>query len=177
MFYTIHRAVKFLLLCVVLGIGWKIYERRAMFEPALIWYDVWENGGFNAPKVEIVSGRVLHVLNSQTFLLAPKKGARLNVRLMGLRDPNVEISIEAQEKERIRREALQELVQDKWVHVELQYQNANNIGGVVFINGQNLNAELVRRGLANSSIDLIKGFPKETQYTMLWSLRHRTRIF
>jgi endonuclease YncB( thermonuclease family) len=178
MFYNIHRGIKFLLLCVWLGVAWKIYEHREMFEPAIIWFDVWDNGGFETPPVDTVNGRVLRVVNSQTFIFEPAKGSPVNVRLMGLREPVTEISIASQEKEKARKEELENLILGKEVKVELLYQNANNVGGIVFVDGtNNVQANLVLNGYAVTSKDRIKGIPKQDQYTMLWAQRHRTRIF
>jgi hypothetical protein len=88
MFYTLHRAMKFTLFCVFLFVAWKVYEHRRVFQPALIWYDVWDNGGFKQPPLRQVDGRVEKVLTSQVFMLAATNAARFNVRLMGLADPS-----------------------------------------------------------------------------------------
>ena len=178
MFYTLHRAVKFAFLCGWLWVAWRIYVHREIFEPAIIWFDVWDNGGFDAPRVDIVQGKVVHVVNSQTFVFEPVKNSKVNVRLMCLRDPIAEISVAAQEKETARREALENLVLGKEVKVKLLYQNANNVGGVVFVDGtNNVQANLVLNGYAVTSKDKVKGIPKEDQYSLLWAQRHRTRIF
>jgi endonuclease YncB( thermonuclease family) len=178
MFYTIHRAIKFLLLCGWAFVGWKVYEHREIFEPVAIWMDVWDNGGFDTPPVDVARGKVVRVVNSQTFIFEPAKGSRVNVRLMGLNDPVAEISVAAREKENIRRKALEDLILNKEVKVELIYQNANNVGGIVFANGtNNVQANLVLNGYAVSSKERLKGFPKQDQYSLMWAQRHRTRIF
>jgi hypothetical protein len=173
MFYTIHRCLKLLVLSAFVWVAWKLYERREVVEPAWVWADVWDNGGFNTPEPNTVGGRVTKVVNSQTFIMAPKKGMRFNVRLLALRPPASELTIEAMEREKLRREALEDLILNKWVHVELHYSKDNNIGGIVFCEGTNINATLVQRRLASSTRDLVKGLPKESQYSMLWAMRHR----
>lgn len=173
MFHTIHRCVKLLLLCGVLAVGYVIYQNRLVFEPGWVWLDVWDNGGFNAPQAEVAAGRVKRVVTSQTFIMAPQKGDWFNVRLLGIGEPSQEITVEAKEREKMRMEALKEMIDDKWVHVELLYSKENNIGGVVYCNGTNINAALIHRGLARTKRDFVKGFPKEAQYSMLWAQRHR----
>jgi hypothetical protein len=176
MFYTIHRAIKFLCICALLGVAFKLYQNRSALEPAYIWYDVWENGGFHLPPPTTTSGRVLQVLNSQTFVVDCRSGkqrVRFNFRLQGLREPSTEITLEAVEREKKRREALAALIDKEWVHLEITYQNGNNLGGVAFVHGTNVNAELVRQRNASTSKDLVKSLSKESQYSLLWANRHR----
>src|SRR5678815_5654310 len=104
MFYAIHRAIKFALFCCVLWVGWKAYQHRQVAEPALIWYDVWDNGGFREQPMPTMDGRVEKVLGSQTFVLKGTNVTRYNVRLMGLRDPSRETTLDVLEKERKRAE-------------------------------------------------------------------------
>ena len=173
MFYTIHRVIKGLVICAALFVGWRIWENRAVFEPGWVWLDVWDNGGFRVEPKETTAGRVKRVVNSQTFTMAPRKGLWVNVRLMGLKDPAQEVTVEGKEKERVRKEALEAMILDRWVHVELLYANEQNLGGIVYAGGTNINAEMVRLGHAKSSREMVKTFPKEAQYSMLWAIRNR----
>src|SRR5688572_19715340 len=133
MFYTIHRCVKLLCWCAVLFVGWKLYERREVFEPALIWYDVWDNGGLRVEKGKSMAGRVHNVIGSQTFVLGARGQKRFNVRLMGLKASTEDRSLEALAKEQGRREALEKMIGGNWVHLEVSYENMNSLGGVVFL--------------------------------------------
>src|SRR5687767_1764713 len=109
MFYTLHRAVKFLIFLVFAGVAWKFYERREIFEPAIVWYRVWDNGGLHiTDPVRTVGGRVVRVINSQTFVLRPREGVRYNVRLMGLHEPDKEITARNIELEKSRKKALED---------------------------------------------------------------------
>src|SRR4051812_11128823 len=111
MFYALHRTMKFLLLCAFVGAGWRVYENRQVFEPALIWYDVWDNGGLNEKDtMPSVSGEVEQILNSQTFVLRSTNAMRFNVRLLGLKDPPKAASFEGLKKETERKERLEELI-------------------------------------------------------------------
>jgi hypothetical protein len=47
------------------------------------------------------------------------------------------------------------------------------LGGIVFLGSTNINAQLVHESLAFTDKNLVKGFPKDIQYQMLWSKRHR----
>ena len=173
MFYTIHRCIKLVCWCAVLLVAWKLYEQRAVFEPALIWYDVWDNGGLRVDEPKSIAGRVEHVIGSQTFVLATRSHKRFNVRLMGLRPPSEDRSIEAMAREQTRREALNKIVKGNWVHLEISYENMNSLGGVTFLGTTNVNAELVRLGVARADKGSVKGLPKESQYALLWASRHR----
>jgi endonuclease YncB( thermonuclease family) len=173
MFYAIHRAIKFALFCGVVWILWKAYEHREVAEPALIWYDVWDNGGFNEKPAPTMNGHVERVLSSQTFVMAGTNHVRYNVRLAGLRDPSKELSVAAVEREKKRRDALADLIEAKDIRLAISYENFNNLGGIVFVGATNINAQLVHEGLAFTDKELVKGFPKEIQYQMLWSSRHR----
>ena len=165
MFYTIHRAIKALLYCVVAFVGWKIYEHRQIFEPAIVWAQVWDNGGFRVEQPENIGGNVVSIVNSQTFTMTSKSGVSCNVRLLGLHDPPRD------QRELERKKALENMIKGRWVHVEKFYENANNLGGVVYCQGTNVNANLVLLGLATTSKELIKSFPKEDQFSLLWAER------
>jgi len=172
MFYAIHRTIKFTLFCCALWVVWKAYEHRQVVEPAFIWYDVWDNGGFDEKPMPKISGHVEKVLSSQTFILTKTNSVRYNVRLMGLRDPSKDLSLESLEREKKRREGLRDLIEGKDVSLNLAYENFNNIGGIVFLNSTNINACLIQQHLAFTDKELVKGFSKEIQYQMLWSKRH-----
>jgi endonuclease YncB( thermonuclease family) len=175
MFYTIHRAIKFLCICALLGVAFKMYQHRAALQPAFIWYDVWDNGGFRSPEPTTASGRVEQVINSQTFVVdcrSNKQRIRFNFRLQGLQEPS-KGTLEGVEREKKAREALAGLIDKQWVHLEITYQNGNNLGGVAFVGGTNVNAELVRQRNASTSKALVKGLSKESQYSLLWANRHR----
>jgi hypothetical protein len=154
-------------------VGWKAYQHRQVAEPALIWYDVWDNGGFHEKPMPMIDGRVEKVLTSQTFILTATNLNRYNVRLMGLSDPSKNLTREVLEKERKRADALKDLIEGKEVRLAISYENFNNLGGVVFVGATNINAQLVRERLAFTEKELVKGFSKEIQYQMLWSKRHR----
>jgi hypothetical protein len=173
MFYTIHRCIKVVAYCAALFVVWKLYEQREVFEPAVIWYDVWDNGGLRAPEPRRIAGRVLHVINSQTFVLSTRASGRFNVRLMGLKPPSTEMTVDSIERERTRRDALEKMIGEKWVHVEIAYENLNNLGGLVFLGPTNVNADLVLRRLATSNKETVKGLSRESQYALLWALRRR----
>jgi hypothetical protein len=173
MFYTIHRCIKLVCWCAVLLAGWKLYENREVFEPAVIWYDVWDNGGLRVAQPKSIAGRAENVIGSQTFVLATRGQKRFNVRLMGLKGPSEDRSLEAFAKEQARREALQKMIQGNWVHLEISYQNMNNLGGIAFLGPTNVNAELVRMGVAMVDKVSVKGLPKESQYALLWASRHQ----
>jgi hypothetical protein len=173
MFYTIHRCIKLACWCAVFLVAWKIYERREIFEPAVIWYDVWDNGGLRVEEPKSIAGRVEHVIGSQTFVLATRSHKRFNVRLMGLKSASEDRSIEALAKEMERREALEKMIKGNWVHLEPSYQNMNSLGGVVFLGPTNVNAELVRLGVARANKETAKGLPQDSQYALLWASRHR----
>ena len=173
MFYALHRFVKFVLFCCVLWVGWKVYQHRQVAEPALIWYDVWDNGGFQEKPMPMIDGHVNKVLTSQTFILTATNMSRYNVRLMGLSEPSKNLTTQILEKERKRTEALKDLIEGKEVRLAISYENFNSLGGVVFIGPTNINAQLVRERLAFTDKELVKGFSKEIQYQMLWSKRHR----
>jgi hypothetical protein len=173
MFYTLHRAVKFLLFCGWLFVAWKVYEQRRALDPAIIWYEVWENGGFREKPNPTVNGVAQSVLNSQTFTLhTTNNAALLNVRLLGLQDPSKEQSVEIAEKEKKRRDALDQLIKGQELLLHIGYENFNNVGGIAFLGKTNVNAWLVLQGLAFTDQELVKGYPKEIQYQMLWSKRH-----
>jgi len=173
MFYALHRAIKFALFCGVLWVLWKAYEHREVAEPALIWYDVWDNSGFNEKPMPTLDAHVERVLSSQTFVMFATNHVRYNVRLSGLRDPSKEMTVGAIEKENKRRDALKDLIEAKDVRLAISYENFNNLGGIVFVGRTNINAELVHESLAFTDKDLVKGFSKDIQYQMLWSKRHR----
>lgn len=173
MFYALHRFVKFVLFCCVVWVGWKAYQHRQVAEPALIWYDVWDNGGFREKPMPMIDGRVEKVLTSQTFILTATNMNRYNVRLMGLSDPSKNLTREVLEKERKRADTLKDLIEGKEVRLAISYENFNNLGGVVFVGATNINAQLVRERLAFTEKELVKGFSKEIEYQMLWSKRHR----
>jgi hypothetical protein len=173
MFYALHRALKLMLFCAVAAVAWQIHKHREIFEPTLIWYDVWDNGGFEVKnKMPAMTGSVERVLNSQTFVLKSTNSIRSNVRLLGLKDPPKELSIDSIQKEKDRKQALQDIIEGKNIQLDVGYENMNNVGGIVYIDKTNVNAQLVRQRLAFTSKDLLKGFPKELQYQMLWSKRH-----
>jgi hypothetical protein len=173
MFYAIHRAIKFVLFCCLLWVGWKMYQHRDVVEPAFIWYDVWDNGGLREKPMPTVNGVVERVLNSQTFTLKTTNNSpRLNVRLLGLGEPSKQQSVEAIENEKKRRDALEELIKGKEIVLHVAYENFNNVGGMVFLGKTNLNAYLVQQRFAFTDKDLVKGYTKEIQYQMLWSKRH-----
>ena len=173
MFYAIHRAIKFALFCGLFFVGYKLYQHRHVAEPAVIWYQVWDNGGFREKPMPTVSGVVERVLNSQTFTLKTTNNApRLNVRLLALREPSKEQSLDTAEKERKRREALEELIKGKEILLHIAYENFNNVGGIAFLGKTNLNAYLVQQRLAFTDKELVKGYTKQIQYQMLWSKRH-----
>jgi hypothetical protein len=173
MFYTIHRCIKLLSWCVVLLVAWKIYERREVLEPVFIWYDVWDNGGLRVPEPKAIAGRVEQVLSSQIFILTTRSHKRFNVRLMGLKSSSEDRSLEAFAKEMERRKELEKMIKGNWVHVEISYENLNSLGGVVFLGPTNVNAELVRLGVARANKETAKGLPKESQYALIWAARHR----
>ena len=173
MFYAIHRAIKFVLFLCVLWVGWKVWQNRQVAEPALSWYDVWDNGGFREHSMPTMDGRVEKVLGSQTFVLKGTNVNRYNVRLMGLRDPSRETTLDVLEKERKRAEALKKLIEGKEIRLAIGYENFTSLGGIVFLGTTNINAHLVRERLAFTDKELVKGFSKEIQYQMLWSKRHR----
>ena len=173
MFYAIHRAIKFALFCCVLWVGWKFYQHRHIAEPALIWYDVWENGGFREKPMPHLTGVVERVLTSQTFIMKTTNNApRVNVRLLALKEPSKNLTMDILEKEKMRKEALEELIKGKEVKLDIAYENFNNLGGMLFLNGTNINAYLVQQRLAFTEKELVRGYIKETQYQMLWSKRH-----
>ena len=173
MFYTIHRCVKLVCWCAVLFVGWKLYEHREVFEPALIWYDVWDNGGLHVAGPKAIAGRVDLVIGSQTFVLTTRGQKRFNVRLMGLKAPSEDRSLESLAKEQGRREELAKMIKGNWVHLEISYENMNNLGGVIFLGPTNVNATLVRMGVARADKETVKGLPTDSQYALLWASRHR----
>ena len=174
MFYTIHRAIKFLLFCGLLLVGWKAYQHRRVAEPAVIWYEVWDNGGFRQKPMPVVNGAVERVLSSQTFTMKTTNAAapRVNVRLLGLEDPSKDRSPDVLIKEQKRTEALDKLIKGQEVRLHVGYENFNNLGGVVFLGRTNVNALLIQQRHAFTERELVKGFNKEFQYQMLWSKRH-----
>lgn len=173
MFYTLHKAVKLLTLLAFLGVAWKLYERRAIFEPVEIWYQVWENGGFKTrDPIRTIGGRVVRIINSQTFVIRPRENVRYNVRLMGLAEPDKTFTPRNFDLEIIRKKALEDLLLDNWIHVELLHENGDSIGGCVFLNSTNLNAHLVQQRLAKTSPRTIAGMPRDHQYALLYASRH-----
>jgi hypothetical protein len=173
MFYTLHRALKLAFFCALIFVGYEIYLHRQVFEPALIWYDVWDNGGFNAPPLPAMRGHVEKVLSSQTFTFRGTNATRYNVRLTGLREPSQNPTLDMLERERKRKQALAELIENKDIRLDLNYENLNNLGGIAYLGVTNINACLVQRRLAFTDKDLVKTFPQDVQYQMLWSKRHR----
>jgi hypothetical protein len=175
MFYTLHRSLKVIAYAMVLLVAWKIYERREIFEPLSIWYDVWDNGGFRVAEPRTMAGRAIHVVNSQTFVLATR-ARRFNVRLMGLKAPVADRSVEAMERERQRHEALEKLIKGNWVYLEIGYENLDSLGGVAFLGSTNVNAQLVLQAKASANKESVRDLPSDSQYALLWAQRRRTAV-
>ena len=174
MFYAIHRAIKFLLFCGLLWLGWKAYQNRHVVEPAIIWYEVWDNGGLREKPMPIMNGVVERVLSSQTFTMKTTNALapRVNVRLLGLREPSKDRTPDILIKEQKRTQALDKLIEGREVRLHVGYENFNNVGGVLFLGTTNINAYLIQQRFAFTDKELVKGFNKEIQYQMLWSKRH-----
>jgi endonuclease YncB( thermonuclease family) len=165
MFYAIRRMIKLLMgLCVLAVLFW-VYQQRAIFEPAFVWYDVYENGGItNTTALPTVSGRATRVTDPHTFQIRQRKGDFLTVRLTGLQEEPVPTTPQEFQLQKPKRDALAALVLSNFVHVDVTYSNKNSILGVAYANGTNVNTALVAHGDGRLKPEYIKLLPRQTQY-------------
>lgn len=172
MFYRLHRLAKLLGWIFVLGIFAFVWQQRAVFEPILVWYQVYDNGGIEiTEQLPRVQGRAFDVADGQTVRLRTADRRYYLVRLAGLEAPVPPLSPAEQAREKQRREELRSLVLSNWVHVEVTYADNNSVLGVLHANDININLHFITNGLATLNRDYIKRMPRDIQYNFFAAAR------
>lgn len=172
MFYAIRRMIKlFLGLCLLAILVWA-WQQRAALEPAFVWYDVYKNGGHtNTTALPTVTGRVLRVIDAQTFEIRPKKGNFITVRLTGLEEEPLPTTREEATLQWQKKTALSNMVLSNFVHVDVTYSNVNSVLGIAHCKGTNVNAALIEKRVATLKPSYIKQVPRQTQYRLFYARR------
>lgn len=161
----------FLALCLLALLFW-VYQQRAIFEPALVWYDVYKNGGHtNTTLLPTTSGRATRIIDPHTFELRQKRGDFLTVRLTGLQEIPFPTTPQEIQPFKEKRDQLAQLVLSNFVHLDLTYSNQNSVLAVAYANGTNINATLIAQGHSVLKPEYMKSLPRQTQYAFFHARR------
>jgi hypothetical protein len=176
MFYAIRRMIKLFVLLCFFGFAYVLYQHRSDFEPALVWYEVWQNGGLtNKAALPDLSGHGVALLNSRTFQFKSDQGNIFAVGLTGLNDAGTP-KTEAETKHELhQRDLLRPLVLSNYLHVEITYSNLNRLLGIVYSNATNVNTRLITAGAAELKPKYIKALPAKKQYDFFYAQRLAAR--
>jgi hypothetical protein len=169
--------LKLVVLLFFAGLGVVLYQHRQMFEPAAIWYEVWNNGGLKKTEpLPTVRGVADVVLDSRSFHLQRPKMPPFALRLTGLDEPiTAPATVEQAKLEAGRKKVLQGLIQGEMVHVEVSYHSGNSGLGICYKGKTNVNLYLIEHGCAELKPEYIKTLPAKLQYEFFASRRMASR--
>lgn len=180
MFHRLHRIAVILLIGLPFALGWYLYQKRSVFSPVTDFYQALKlSGGKFDNDREIVSGEVIRLSENYAFILKNDEGETLHFRLTGIEAPysqNLRIQNVAAVLTKSREE-MSALTLSNRVQVALTYQDRNQSGlGVLYIGETNVNALLVRRGLAQVKREFLQGVKLTDVYALLRAERaaHKT---
>jgi hypothetical protein len=172
MFYAIRRMIKLFVLLCFLGFFFVLYLHRNDFEPAFVWYDVWDNGGItNKTTLPEIRGHATALFNSRTFQFRTDQGKILAVRLTGLNDVGTPATSAEVKEELHRRDLLRPMVLSNYLHIDVTYSNLNSVLGIVYSGSTNVNTRLIAIGSAQLKTEYIKSLPAKSQYDFFYARR------
>ncbi|MDA1275628.1 MAG: thermonuclease family protein [Verrucomicrobia bacterium] len=180
MIHRLHKIAAVLLIGLPFALGWYLYQNREIFAPVNDFSDalqLWE-GKFEKDR-ETVSGKIIDVGDNYTFGLKNDNGEIFRFRLTGIEAPSLQ-RLRMQNVSAIlakSREEMRELTLSNSVQVVLTYRDGNQTGlGVLYVGGTNVNALLVRRGLAQLKREFLRGLKLTELYALLRAERAAREI-
>ncbi|GAB6121146.1 thermonuclease family protein [Dysgonomonas termitidis] len=121
-----------------------LYILSLLLSSALIIYTAYTGEGESDTRPESLTGKVVSVADGDTFTLLTDNNGRMKVRLYAIDAPE-----RGQDFGTKSREFLNDLCYGKTVTIEKKDTDQyGRILGIAFVDGMNLNEEMVRNGLA-----------------------------
>jgi endonuclease YncB( thermonuclease family) len=180
MFFAIRRTILVGIYLLLAAIGYYLWTQRERLDPIVIWVKAWQGRDERAvDTLASLTGQVVRVDGMDRIQLAGANGQMWNVGATGLmprKDRNPKARVEAERK---CREYLQSVLLSNQVRVELTYTNGRNALGLVYVGETNVNAELIKSGMARLQPQYIRFLPVNKQYPLLIAdhqARERTTV-
>lgn len=175
MFHRLHKIAVVLLIALPFLLGWYLYQKRSVFTPVTDFYQAVKlSGGKFGNDLETVSGEVIRLSENYTFTLKSDEGQTLRFRLTGIEAPHSQ-NLRMQNGSSVltkSREEMSALTLSNHVQVAPTYQDRNRSGlGVLYIGDTNVNAWLVKRGLAQVKREFLQGVKLIDVYSLLRAQR------
>jgi endonuclease YncB( thermonuclease family) len=169
MFHTLHKIAIALLALLGVGLIALAYQQRHRAEPVVDWVDILRHRQPVPPgEREVVTGKVVRVMDGNSFLLRDAQGRQFHLRLTGVTAPGAEDLAVA----RASRQALSDLVLSNEVTVELTFLNTDRNGlGFVHLQTTNVNTTLASRGHVKVQREYIRNLRPIEQYRLLHAER------
>ena len=180
MFRRLHKIAVVLLIALPFLLGWYLYQKRSVFSPVTDFYQALKiSGGKFGNDLETVSGEVIRLSENYTFTLKNDDGQTLRFRLTGIEAPHSQ-NLGRQNGSSIltkSREEMSALTLSNRVQVAPTYQDRNRSGlGVLYVGETNVNALLVKRGLAQVKREFLQGVKLTDVYALLRAQRAADKI-
>jgi endonuclease YncB( thermonuclease family) len=162
MFHFLHKAVLLAGYGLLATLCMVAYMQRARFQPLIDLVEIGIHYPADRKKVIAeITGEVTKVNDGDSFQI---KGppAMVSVRLAGLEAPNLRKAKDAFNKSLAGQSKtnLSQLILSNQVTVKILHTNQFRAGaGIVFLHGTNINAEVVRQGLARMNSTYAEGLP------------------
>jgi endonuclease YncB( thermonuclease family) len=184
MFYALRRFVIVLFWCGVAAFIAVVYQKRAVFNPALAFGEALVMRSESTPKsLTPISGKVIKIVDSSIFQLRADEGGTLySIGFAGVVGPPVystnktDLAIKDEIVAMLNRSILSNHVQ-----IDLTFLSEKRVGlGIVYLGTTNINASLVEGGLGRVKREYLKGLGVNELYTFLRAervARHQERGF
>jgi endonuclease YncB( thermonuclease family) len=170
MFHKLHKLVVVMFWVVLAALGIRIYQQRAVFSPLVDLIDsMLIREGFEQKISGEITGRVVKVIDGDTFQIRDDEGRVLKIRLTGLDAPDIqqtnkaELLLAGESKTNLTR-----LILSKPVRVQITYSNdTSGALGIAYLGETNVNATMVALGMARLKREYMNGLPLKSRYALL----------
>lgn len=175
MFHLLRKIVLLIFYGLLIGLGVFLYQKRAVLNPVLDYYDAWEISREDPRKDrETLAGEVIQVTGAYSFQLQNQQGFLFNFQLTGFDpiSPSNRLDAAASELKDESQMRLARLILSNEVRVAATFLSPQRTGlGVVYRDETNVNAALLEDGLARLNRHYLKGLTRSELYEMLQAER------
>lgn len=165
--------VRFGGLAVLVGLGFWIWQYRALFDPIADLGRAWRMGRapWSAPQLPLT---ITRIIDGENLRARNDAGQVFTLRLAGLEAPSTASYDPAVRRQaEAARDFLQSLVLSNVVQVEITLTNTSRVMlGFVHLGGTNVNAAVLRAGHARFREDYLGSASLQSRWALLQALRH-----
>ena len=170
LFHRIRKSLFYLSLAALAGALVFLVVNRHLFHPVVDLYEAFRiKEGFQQELQGDVQGKVVKVLEGDTFEMRDRGGKTYRVRLTGLDAPDYQYhSPSALARAKQAKTNLMDLVLSNDIRVAITYSTAPySVIGLAYDGETNLNARAIELGIGEARRDYMNGLPLKARWELL----------